>query len=88
MVKKIPICGTPSPMTHQMSIVEKSWYDCAIIRGTQSSHEFQGFNRIVDNPVYNMFRPEELQQIVVGAIVIDWKQIEHNAKYHEGLLMR
>ena len=44
----------------------------------------QGFNRIVENPVYRFFRAEELQQIVVGAVVIDWKQIEDNAKYHDG----
>ena len=47
---------------------------------------FKGFNRIVDNPVYHMFRPEELQENVVGAVVIDWKKLEDRAKYHEGLL--
>ena len=46
----------------------------------------KGFNRIVDNPVYHMFRPEELQENVVGAVVIDWKKLEDRAKYHEGLL--
>ena len=50
-----------------------------------SDKEFQGFNRIVDNPVYHMFRPEELQENVVGAVVIDWKKLEDRAKYHEGL---
>ena len=44
----------------------------------------KGFNRIVENPVYRFFRAEELQQIVVGAVVINWKQIEDNAKYHDG----
>ena len=34
--------------------------------------------------MYRFFRAEELQQIVVGAVVIDWKQIEDNAKYHDG----
>ena len=38
----------------------------------------------MENPVYRFFRAEELQQIVVGAVVIDWKQIEDNAKYHDG----
>ena len=33
-----------------------------------------------------MFRPEELQENVVGAVVIDWKKLEDRAKYHEGLL--
>ena len=32
-----------------------------------------------------MFRPEELQENVVGAVVIDWKKLEDRAKYHEGL---
>ena len=40
----------------------------------------EGFNRIVDNPVYHMFRAEELQKIVAGATVIDWTDIQKNAK--------
>jgi len=44
----------------------------------------EGFNRIVDNPVYHMFRAEELQKIVAGATVIDWTDLQKNAKYHEG----
>ena len=44
-------------------------------------HKFEtGFKTIVDNPVFRSFRPEELQQIVAGAQVIDWKEIENNAK--------
>ena len=35
-----------------------------------------------------MFRPEELQENVVGAVVIDWKKLEDRAKYHEGLLLK
>ena len=46
----------------------------------------KGFNRMVDNPVYHMFRAEGLQQIVAGAVVIDWNKLEENAKYHEGQL--
>ena len=53
--------------------------------GSEFKNNVQGFNRIVDNPVYHMFRPEELQENVVGAVVIDWKKLEDRAKYHEGL---
>ena len=52
---------------------------------SEFKNNVQGFNRIVDNPVYHMFRPEELQENVVGAVVIDWKKLEDRAKYHEGL---
>ena len=39
---------------------------------------------IVENPVYHMFRPEELQRIVVGATVIDWTELEKNTKVFSG----
>lgn len=37
-----------------------------------------------DNQIFNMFRPEELQKIIVGATVVDWRGIESGAKYHDG----
>ena len=33
-----------------------------------------------DNQIFNMFRPEELQKIIVGATVVDWRGIESDAK--------
>jgi len=33
-----------------------------------------------DNQIFNMFRPEELQKIIVGATVVDWRGIESSAK--------
>ena len=33
-----------------------------------------------DNQIFNMFRPEELQKIIVGATVVDWRGIESGAK--------
>ena len=42
---------------------------------------FQGFNALMeDNQIFNMFRPEELQKIIVGATVVDWRGIESGAK--------
>ena len=33
-----------------------------------------------DNQIFNMFRPEELQKIIVGATVVDWRGIESGAR--------
>ena len=60
----------------------ESYVDYIFDRASKDKyHKFEtGFKTIVDNPVFRSFRPEELQQIVAGAQVIDWKEIENNAK--------
>merc|ERR1711974_109076 len=43
----------------------------------------EGFNMIVENPVYHMFRQKSSRELSC-ATVIDWTELEKNTKYHEG----
>mmetsp|Transcript_36834 Transcript_36834/g.44561 ORF Transcript_36834/g.44561 Transcript_36834/m.44561 type:complete len:286 (-) Transcript_36834:941-1798(-) len=44
----------------------------------------RGFHRLCGGPVLQLFRPEELEQLICGSPVLDFEALERNTQYDDG----
>jgi len=59
------------------------WYLTLSIQ-TQFSAFQRGFNRLCSGPILNLFRPEELEQLVCGSPNLDFNALESATVYEDG----
>jgi ubiquitin-protein ligase E3 A len=59
------------------------WYTGESVRGP-FRYFTGGFQRLLQNDMYKAFSPDELDILVSGEEVLEWNELEKNAKYDEG----